>query len=64
VSKVIAYLPQMFKALTAAATAATAAYGQALKDGVTGGEWVVILCAAVGAGLIAWAVPNKTAAAG
>ena len=54
---------RIYKALTAAAAAGVAAYGTALPDGVTWGDWGVVIGAAIGAGLLVWAVPNKPAPA-
>jgi hypothetical protein len=54
---------RILKALSAAGTAGLAAYGTALSDGVTWADWGVIIGAALGAGLVVWAVPNKTAPA-
>jgi hypothetical protein len=53
----------ILKSLTAGALAGFAAYGNAVTDGVTGPEWIVIVSAAIGAGLVVWAVPNKPAEA-
>jgi hypothetical protein len=55
---------RILKALTAAGTAGLAAYGTAVADGIVAGdEWVTLIVAAIGAGLVVWAVPNKTATA-
>ena len=50
---------RVLKAIAATVTAGLASYGVALQDGgVTGDEWVALVVAAVGAGLVVWAVPN------
>jgi peptidoglycan/LPS O-acetylase OafA/YrhL len=54
---------RVLKGLAAAASAALASYGVALADGtVTAEEWITLAVAAIGAGLVVWAVPNKPAA--
>lgn len=54
---------RVLKGLAAAATAALAAYGTAVADGtVSAEEWITLAVAALGAGLVVWAVPNKPAA--
>jgi len=54
---------RILKALAAAASAGVAAYGTAVSDGtVAGDEWVTLIVAAIGAGLVVWAVPNKPVA--
>jgi hypothetical protein len=53
----------VLKGLAAAASAAIASYGVAVTDGsVTAEEWITLAVAALGAGLVVWAVPNKPAA--
>jgi hypothetical protein len=54
------YLPQIRKAITAGVTAATALYGGAQLSGgaVSGLEWLALVAVGVGAGLVAWAMPN------
>jgi hypothetical protein len=54
---------RVLKAVAAAVTAGLAAYGTAVQDGnVSGDEWVALVVAALGAGLVIWAVPNKSPA--
>lgn len=62
-TQVLTYLPRVTKALVALALAASGAYATALKDGVTADEWIVVVAAAVAAGIGTWLVPNKPAAA-
>jgi len=54
---------RILKALAAAASAGVAAYGTAVSDGITSEEWITLVLAAVGAGIVVYFVPNKPAAA-
>jgi hypothetical protein len=57
---VLAVAQRVLKALAAAVSAGLASYGVAVADGtVAGDEWVTLVVAAIGAGLVVWAVPNK-----
>ncbi len=58
-SKVISYLPQMYKAVMAAVAAGSAAYAGAVDGGVTAAEWIVVAAAALAAGVATWLTPNK-----
>jgi hypothetical protein len=59
-TRVLEYLPQMVKALVAAASAVSAAYGGAVDGGVTGDEWIVVIAAGLAAGVAVWFAPNRT----
>jgi hypothetical protein len=53
---------RVLKAVAAAAAAGVTGYATAAQDGVVAGdEWVALVVAALGAGLVVWAVPNKPA---
>jgi hypothetical protein len=57
---VLAVAQRVLKALAAAVSAGIASYGVAVADGtVAGDEWVTLVVAAIGAGLVVWAIPNK-----
>jgi hypothetical protein len=57
---VLAVAQRVLKGLAAAASAGIASYGVAVTDGrVTAEEWITLAVAAIGAGLIVWAVPNR-----
>lgn len=59
---VLAVAQRVLKALAAAVSAGLASYGVAVADGtVAGDEWITLVVAAIGAGLVVWAVPNKPA---
>jgi len=59
---VLAVAQHVLKGLAAAASAAIASYGVAVTDGtVTAEEWITLAVAALGAGLVVWAVPNRPA---
>jgi len=61
-NSVLEIAQRVLKAVAAAVSAAIAGYGVAVADGVVAGdEWVSLLVAALGAGLVVWAVPNKSA---
>jgi hypothetical protein len=60
-SRLIAYLPQAFKAIVAAATAGSGSYAGAVDGGVTAEEWAVVVVAAVAAGFAVWRARNKPA---
>jgi hypothetical protein len=61
--KIVGYLPQAVKALVAAVGAASAAYAGAVDGGVSADEWVVVVAAALAAGVAVWLAPNKPATA-
>jgi hypothetical protein len=62
-NNVLAIAQRVLKGLAAAVTAAIASYGVAVTDGsVTAEEWITLAVAALGAGLVVWAVPNKVPA--
>jgi hypothetical protein len=62
-NNVLAVAQRVLKALAAAVSAGLASYGVAVADGtVAGDEWVTLVIAAIGAGLVVWAVPNKETA--
>jgi predicted phage tail protein len=64
-TRLVTYLPQIYKALAAAATAGSAAYAGAVDGGVSADEWIVVGAAAVAAGVAVWLTPkNKEPAAG
>lgn len=63
-NNVLAVAQRVLKALAAAVSAGLASYGVAVADGnVAGDEWVTLVVAAIGAGLVVWAVPNAEAKA-
>lgn len=63
-SRLIANLPRVAKALVAALGGVSAAYAGAVDGGVTADEWIVVAAAGVAAGVAVWLTPNKTAVAG
>ncbi len=62
-TKVISYLPQMYKAIVAAVGAGSAAYAGAVDGGVTAAEWIVVAAAALAAGVATWLTPNRSGTA-
>jgi hypothetical protein len=57
---VLAAAQHVVKALVAAVSAGIASYGVALADGnVAGDEWVTLVVASIGAGLVVYAAPKN-----
>lgn len=57
-TKLIEYLPQIWKALVAGWGAAVFEYGLAQRDGMTDAEWVYVVLTALGVGLAVFAKRN------
>ncbi len=58
-SKVIEYVPRMWKAVYAGAAAGAAAYTGYQGGGVTAEEWIIVAGFAVSAGVGTWRVVNR-----
>jgi hypothetical protein len=55
----IQYIPTIYKAITAGITSGIAAYGLAIQDGMSWGEWGYVIATSIGVGLLTFAKSNK-----
>ena len=62
-SKLLGYIPRIWKAIAAGVGAGSASYAGQIDGGVTKEEWVAVIGAALITGLITWFAPYKAAEA-
>ena len=61
-TRIVKYLPRMWKAVAGGVTAGSAAYAGAVDGGVTAPEWVIVAAYGLAGGLAVWLAKNKPAA--